>query len=70
MERILPISSYEELGKKHGYTINVEKGFYNVRRNNPLAATLCKAINCFIQKSGKAGFSLAPFIILQFSFKR
>ena len=70
MERILPISSYEELGKKHGYTINVEKGFYNVRRNKPLAATLCKAINCFIQKSGKAGFSLAPFIILQFSFKR
>lgn len=70
MERILPISFYRELGRKHGYRLSVFKGFYNTKRAGKLSATICKLVNVFIRISGMAGFLLSPFIFLEFRTNR
>lgn len=63
-ERILPIHVYRSLVRPSGYLVDVAKGFYNTDRNNPIAVFISKSINCLIGITGKAGFLLAPFIIL------
>lgn len=70
MERILPISFYEELGRKYGYMLSVGKGFYNIRRESEVKGILSGILNLFIAKCGKAGFLLAPFIVLFFKGNR
>lgn len=63
-ERILPIQTYQTIVQPFGYSVQIQKGFYNTKRSNSLTANICKWINKIINISGKAGFLLAPFIIL------
>jgi 2-polyprenyl-3-methyl-5-hydroxy-6-metoxy-1,4-benzoquinol methylase len=62
-ERILPIRVYRSLLAFYGYTLSIEKGFYNVLRNNLLFAVFCRFLNTLIRFSGHAGLLLSPFII-------
>lgn len=70
MERILPLSAYRNLAEGIGYGLNVEKGFYNIDRKRKPVSFLCRLLNLFIRRSGKAGFLLAPFMVLIFKAKR
>lgn len=63
-ERILPIETYRSLVRPFGYQVRIGKGFYNTNRSNPIFTFICSSINNLIRISGKAGFLLAPFIIL------
>jgi len=65
-ERILPIKEYDSLLSPYGYSLTVNKGFYNTDRKNPVLSFVCHIINTCIFISGKAGLFLAPFIILSF----
>lgn len=63
-ERILPIKTYRQLLSPYDYRLKVEKGFYNIYRNDKLKTVLSRILNGIISFSGKVGFGLAPFIIL------
>ena len=63
-ERLLPLRAYRSAGAAHGYTLSVEKGFYNVRRGKRLLGYLCRLLNALIRFGGRAGLVLSPFIIL------
>lgn len=63
-ERILPIETYRSILARFGYSVDVEKGFYNTERSSVLFSLACRAINKLIAVSGKTGFIAAPFIIL------
>lgn len=68
-ERILPIQTYQAIVEKYDYQVSTEKGFYNTERSNPLFRLICRCLNSLIRLTGKAGFMLAPFIILSFRKK-
>ncbi|MDD4516522.1 class I SAM-dependent methyltransferase [Massilibacteroides sp.] len=68
-ERILPIRDYKELAKRYGYEVETEKGFYNIIRPKQWKSSISILVNQLIKYSGKAGFLLAPFIILSFGRK-
>ncbi len=63
-ERILPIQAYERLLAPYRFKVSVEKGFYNVDRDNRIFSLVCEGINAWIRHGGSLGFLLAPFIIL------
>ncbi|MDR2920768.1 MAG: 50S ribosomal protein L11 methyltransferase [Tannerella sp.] len=63
-ERILPIQSYRGILLKHGYTVSVHKGFYNINRIQKWKSLIFRFLNLFIRVTGRIGFLLSPFIIL------
>lgn len=69
-ERILPIKTYAALFAPHGYSLRVDKGFYNTDRKSFLSSFICRCINTGISISGKMGLFLAPFITLSFQRKK
>ncbi len=70
MERVLPISAYSILADSIGFSLRVEKGFYNDSRDSRAAAMVCRCLNYFIRFGGKAGLFVSPFIFLTFMNKR
>lgn len=69
-ERILPIRSYRSYLAPHHYTLQLEKGFYNVNRKSRVASWVCRAMNFLIRRLGRAGYLFAPFIWLTCKRKR
>lgn len=63
-ERILSIRDYKQIIAPYGYTLKVDKGFYNTIRPRKLVALICRFINLCIKGSGRLGLLIAPFIIL------
>jgi len=63
-ERILSVREYTEIVKPYGYHIDVKKGFYNEVRPKQWKSAASILANQLIKYSGKAGFVLAPFILL------
>jgi 2-polyprenyl-3-methyl-5-hydroxy-6-metoxy-1,4-benzoquinol methylase len=63
-ERILPMRDYRALLSPYGYTLSVDKGFYNTRRRSLPASLCCRFLNVVIRHSGRAGLLLSPFIVL------
>lgn len=70
MERVLPVTEYRNLAEGIGFRLKVDKGFYNDCRDNRAAAMVCRILNSFIRRSGKAGLLVSPFIYLTFMNKR
>ena len=68
-ERILPIKTYRSIVQSYGFSVLIEKGFYNIQRKNKFFSFIVKCLNGFIKTSGKIGFIFAPFIILTFRKK-
>jgi hypothetical protein len=64
-ERILPIHYYRDLLELYGYTLTIQKGFYNEHRSNALTSFLSRCANTLIRYTGPLGLCLAPFILLQ-----
>lgn len=69
-ERILPVCDYRRLAGRYGFRLEVLKGFYHVRRRNRLASWVARLANRLIRITGKAGFRLAPFILLLYIKKK
>ncbi|MDR3267685.1 MAG: SAM-dependent methyltransferase [Tannerella sp.] len=65
-ERILPVRAYRAFVSPYGYRLTVAKGFYNVRRSNPLTSFVARIINTLIRCSGSPGLSVSPFLFLHF----
>lgn len=68
-ERILSIREYKEFVLPYDYNVYLGKGFYNTARTKRWKELATTLINLAIKHSGKAGFLLAPFILLSFSRK-
>ncbi|MBR5297608.1 MAG: SAM-dependent methyltransferase, partial [Parabacteroides sp.] len=68
-ERILPIETYRSIVQPYGFSVQIEKGFYNSQRKNKIFSFIVKCLNGFIKASGNIGFIFAPFIILTFRKK-
>lgn len=70
MERILSLAAYKQLAAGIGYSLEVEKGFYNEERESRAAAWVCRLLNGLIRATGRLGLCLAPFIVLLFRKNR
>lgn len=68
-ERILTVREYKELAKPYAYKLSVYKGFYNTLRQKQWKAVVSVLVNLVIKYSGKAGFILAPYILLSYGRK-
>jgi predicted RNA methylase len=63
-ERILPRSYYDSLLRELGYSLSLQKGFYNTHRRHPAISILGRMVNLFIHLVGPIGFFFCPFITL------
>lgn len=63
-ERILPVKAYRSLLSACGYDVSIRKGFYNSMRPEKWKSSACQLVNFLIRHTGKAGFLIAPFIML------